>query len=152
MELNPIALQYIYDETLFHFNGETQISTKNDTFLGENKSNISILSNKSFDKSDIDLLEKILLALNLKFEDIALIQKKESREVYAEIVSETKPKKIVLFGLSPFEINMKDLTLNKYEILESNGTKILQGDPFEQYHNDPSKKKALWFALQKLIA
>ena len=152
MELNPIALQYIYDETLFHFNGETQITTKNKDFIGDNKSQISVVSKKSLDKTDLELLEKILLALNLKFDDIALIQAKDSRDEYSTILATTKPQKIVLFGLSPFEINLKDITLNKYEIIETAGVKILQGASFDEYHNDPSKKKALWFALQKLVA
>lgn len=152
MEINPIALQFIYDETLFHFNEEIQISSKNKDFLGENKSHVSIFSHKKLDKDEIELLKKILLALKLSFEDIALIESKANSEEYYKILSIVRPKKIILFGLTPFEIGLKEVTLNKYEILEDfKNMDILQGDPFSNYHNDPSKKKALWLSLQRLI-
>lgn len=148
MSLNPIALEFIFNETLFHFKDETQISYKNSNYLGDNQSNISIISSKKLAKTDLDLLSKILAALQLSFDDVAIIDEKLD---YAAIIPVTEPKKIILFGLNPFEIGIKDTAIANYEIIEKDNIKILQSEVFESYHDDSSKKKALWYALKKLI-
>jgi len=111
--INPVALSYIFEETLFHFSDELIISSKNEDFIGSNNSNISIICGKTLSKSDLGLLEKILKALSLSFDDIALIENKESLDL-PEFIEKLSPKKIVLFGINTFEIGLKDVSLNVY--------------------------------------
>lgn len=150
MELNPIALQFMFDETLFHFNNETFINNSNRKYTGENKSNITIITKQKFTPTDFELLIKILGALKFSLDDIALYTS-TSGEEYKLILEELKPKNIILFGINPFEIGLRETVINVYDIGNLPEYNILQAEKFSFYHTDALKKKALWFALQKLF-
>ncbi len=151
MDLNPMALGYIFEDTLFHFTNDGFISVKNNAYFGDNHSNITIVSKKHFQKEDFDLFVKILAALKLSLDDVALVCKKP--EVgFHELIRSLDPKKVILFGINPFEIGFKDAVANTYEIIEVGTIQLLQAEDFSVYHLDASKKKALWLNLQKLLA
>lgn len=148
--INPMSLKYLFEEELFFFSDDTFTPTKsNDGVIGENKSKISILSKKPLDKSDLQLLEKILIALKLSFSDVAINTNLNVKP--AEFIEQQTPKTLLLFGLSPYEAGFPSITMSSYEILEHEGIKILNAEDFEKYSSAPDKKKALWFALQKLF-
>ena len=61
-ELNPMSIQFLFEDTFFHFDEGQFISKKNTKFFGENKSNICLISKSTFLNDDFDLLSKILSA------------------------------------------------------------------------------------------
>lgn len=150
MELNPIALQFMFDETLFHFNNETFISTSNKKYTGDNKSNITLISKQKFTPADFELLIKILGALKFSLDDVALYIPNNDED-YKQLLIDLNPKHIILFGINPFEIGLRETVINVYDIEQLSNYSILQAEKFSFYHTDALKKKALWFALQKLF-
>jgi DNA polymerase III psi subunit len=150
-ELNPMSIQFLFEDTFFHFNEGQFISQKNTRFFGENKSNICLISKSTFQNDDFDLLSKILSALKMSLDDVALISQKPE-EGYLELIKELKTKKIILFDINPFEIGFTNIASNTYEIVEFENIQLLQAEKFNEYHINPVKKKALWLSLQKLFA
>ena len=148
-KLNPIALKFLFEEDLYFFQTNSDGPKKNERklFLGKNNKNISILSPIELTDDQLNLLGKILSALSLSFDDVAIITNQNSLE-FLEI---TKPNKILLFGVSPFEIGFKDITLNAYESTEIDNIKILQAEKFDFYQTNIDKKKALWLSLQRFF-
>ena len=150
MKINPMSLKFLFEEELFFFSNESISPAKNNKgFIGENNSNISILSTEELSKDDLAFLEKILLALKLGFSDVAI--KSDKNKDIKEFLTTTKPNKLILFGTSPFEAGYESVTVNTYEIVEVDAVKILQAENFSKYLTAADKKKALWFALQKLF-
>ena len=150
MELNPIAHKFIFDDNLFYFTDDFFVSSSSEEYFGKNNSKILILTNSKFGKEDFELFSKILAALKLTLDDIALIDYKHAN--IQEFIERIEPKKIILCGLTPFEIGLQEHVLNTYEIKDISTYNLLQAEKFNFYHTDASKKKALWFALQKLLA
>lgn len=149
MDLNPIAIKFLFEESLFYFNDDVFIQTNNQEYYGKNKSNIILLSSNKFLKDDFELLSKILAALKLSLDDVALLDNKAFLNM--DFIKDLNPKKIILFGINPFEIGLKDIVSNTYEIVELDKIRLMQAERFSFYHTDASKKKALWFSLQKLL-
>lgn len=150
MELNPIALRYIFDQELFYFPEEKIAPTTKNGIIGRNLKKISIISATNLNPTETALLEKILVALQLTFDDISLFTHQNQEATLLKLQT-TTPSSVITFGVSPFEFGIKDIALQDYEIKETPEFKILQAEKFELYLARADKKKALWFALQKLF-
>lgn len=145
-----MSLKFLFEEELFFFSNETLNPTTNNGTIGENKKSISILTKKTLDKPELKLLEKILTALNLSFADVIINTDQEKQ--LTEFITTHQPKKLLLFGISPYEVGFTNITMNTYEIIDHDGIKILSAEDFSKYTTAADKKKALWYALQKLFS
>lgn len=151
MELNPIALKYIFTNELFYFPEDGIAPTTKNGIIGGNAKNISIICSKNLNQAETALLEKILMALQLTFDDVSLFIH-ENQEATLLKLESLAPQSVISFGVSPFEFGIKDITLQPYELKELAEFKLLQAEDFEYYLTQADKKKALWFALQKLFS
>ena len=154
MKINEHALKFIFNETLFRQEENTisEIDT-NINFLGKNKKGILVFvpsNEKVIEENDKVFLLKILTSIGLHLDDIVITtpQKEDSFNFYKKTFS---PSKIILFGVKPFEIDIKDIEVPTYEIKDFDNLPILHIDSLMNIQNDLAKKKALWTNLKQLF-
>ena len=154
MEINQHALKFIFNETLFRIENSVVQAIETDiNFLGKNEKNILIItkSHKEIleDNSKV-FLSKILNSVGLQLEDVVIINPK--KEANLTFYNNTfSPKKIILFGIKPFEIGIQNIEIPTYEIKDYENIPVLHIDDLNTIQSDVSKKKALWTNLKQLF-
>jgi DNA polymerase III psi subunit len=164
LDIAPEALGNIFSDTIY-VKGETHnaqpkkeaevIQTDeavNFNFKGGNKKEILILiesSGEGVNQADLNFLLKILGAVKLQESDVAIINPKDQN---FEISKAAFPiKTILIFGVNPFEVGIKDQNFTSYDIHQWNGKNVLKGDTLSTISQNQDKKKALWVNLQRLF-
>jgi hypothetical protein len=154
MEINQHALKFIFNETLFRIENSVVQAIETDiNFLGKNEKNILIItkSHKEIleDNSKV-FLSKILNSVGLQLDDVVIINPK--KEANLTFYNNTfSPKKIILFGIKPFEIGIQNIEIPTYEIKDYENIPVLHIDDLNTIQSDVSKKKALWTNLKQLF-
>jgi hypothetical protein len=154
MKINQHALKYIFTETLFRQQEGSLQNTETDIkFLGKNNKNILIIAPNHEDvmnNSNQSFLIKILNSIGLQLEDVIIINpKKEAKFSFYD--TSFSPSKIILFGVKPFEIDIKNVDIPTYEIKDFENKPVLYIDDLKTIQGDLPKKKALWMNLKQLF-
>jgi hypothetical protein len=154
MNINQHALKYIFTETLFRQEGGIVQSIETDiNFLGKNNKSILIITPEHedvMDNSNQSFLIKILNSIGLQLDDVIIINpKKEAKFSFYD--TSFSPNKIILFGVKPFEIDIKNIDIPTYEIRDFKNKPILYIDDLKTIQGDLAKKKALWTNLKQLF-
>ena len=154
MEINQHALKYIFNETLFRQESTPALQIKTDIkFLGKNNKNILIITPSHEDVMKIaeqEFLEKILNSIGLLLDDTVIINPKKEAQ-FSFYTDTFSPSKIILFGVKPFEIDIKNIEIPTYEIKDFDNMPILHIDELKIIQTDLAKKKALWTNLKQLF-
>ncbi len=120
---------------------------------GSNHKKVAVLFHTQ-EQTDIDttlenFLMKILAAVKLDIEDIALIHTKDFDTEQAEAQLDLlRPTVVIAFNCTP---PMKTPSKDLYSIYKSGNTSVLLADDLALLHTDKMKKKQLWEALQLLF-
>jgi len=154
MKINQHALKYIFNETLFRQENTTIQKIETDLeYLGGNNKEILIITpahKEILIEEEKKFLIKILNSIGLQLEDVVIVnQKKEAP--YSFYSNPFNPKKLILFGVKPFEIGIKEVDIPTYEIKDFQNTPILYVDKLTTIQSDLAKKKALWTNLKQLF-
>ena len=85
----------------------------------KNKKNILIVvpdndATEVIKKNDLLFLEKILNSIGLTTEDIVIVNN-QSKEKWTTFVRDFSPKKVLFFGIKPFELGIKELEIKLEE-------------------------------------
>ncbi|MCS7005512.1 MAG: hypothetical protein NZM38_09320 [Cytophagales bacterium] len=124
-------------------------------FYGTNKKNILIIlemRTPDFLKTlEFTLLDKILQAVHLTLNEVAIINLTENKSLtWEEIIQAFSPKKIILFGVSPFRLKLRtSFSPNKISFFQN--ITILATYTLTDLGQDRNKKIALWNALKQLF-
>ncbi len=126
------------------------------TYMGQNNKQICILVSDAeaefLSEKDETFLLKILQAVNLSFNDVALINGHNlSETTIADALVQVSYKILICFGDAPEDINLKKY-LTKYEYLSDEQDRIyLQADALLDIAADRSRKQQLWKCLQEIF-
>lgn len=154
---NPFALQYLMNETLFRNKAGIVVNTVHNEleaqplkFWGANEKNILFLLYHSkpdyFTEGAKDAFLKILSALKLSIEDVAVFNNGGTEELPFETIRTFfNPKICIFMGWKAEEGNAP---LN--EIVEQNGIMMLSTYNFEEMLEDDEKKRAFWKSMKAL--
>jgi hypothetical protein len=160
-ELKGKYLKYVYTEGIYWINAEvhelakdpTSVSSLKTHFLGGNGKNILILtdhdSSDQFPESQRTFLIKILQAIHLSLEDIAIVSQ-QTNYTKALFLTDFNPKIIIFIETSPSLLD-KALNDEKYVIGKHPDYLYLYTDSLAAIENDQEKKKLLWKNLKSLF-
>ncbi len=168
LKLSGSHLPHIYHETVYRLGDnkpldeadmgtdEEGLDLQNATY-GKNLKKIAILvsypEKEVIDDSDLTFLEKILAAVKLTSEHVVIINlsKLPDNYNYDQIQHDWSPQCLIAFGVTFFDINIKEETFNLYELKEYNSCRFLNGDALKTIAQNQDKKKALWVNLQRMF-
>ncbi len=160
--LNPNALRYFINETLYSF----EITPVDETapidppttpayaYLGENRKNfLFILENQQhsfFSEAALDAFSKTIMALGLTMADIAVynLDMSSGSTDIGPLLSFFNPKKLVFSGVSPLDLGLTKGDLNV--VFEHGNSSCLFTYSFEEMLTDTQKKKLFWTQLKTL--
>lgn len=160
MEDKKIAYYHLFDDELYMSadrNEEPDFEQSGDisqfSFLGQNKKGIGFLVNypseQYLPQNQLDFLSKILSAIKLGLDDIAILNVATHMGKEKELPSIFR--KMVFLGPQPFPFGFQDIQINKYEIAESDGKVVLYCDTLDLISKSTDMKGALWTNLQRMF-
>jgi DNA polymerase III psi subunit len=101
--------------------------------------------------ADLELLEKILGAVQLNLQNVEVIEMSKNKGLNLEhIFTQKFVNQLISFGVMMSEVNLM-LRLTPYQILETKGVKFISGVSLTDLQNDVPKKKLLWTALKEMF-
>ncbi len=157
-KLSQEALALIFNEPIYALGKkkkETSEAEDNKGYLGENGKKVLILVSYPnalhLPTKELALLENILKALQMGLQDVAVVNLAKNKKTYQELEVEFQFEKLVLFNVNAFELGLKDVKVNLYELNLASGKQILSSDSLEKISADFNKKKALWAGLQRMF-
>jgi len=126
------------------------------SYVGQNNQRIVILiddSQSAFgSEGDRDFLSKILGAVKLTFNDVALVNIAANTSLSVDILESIFVfKKLISFG-PPLNILFPGNSFSHYKIARYKETEILWSDSLEEIQQDKQKKVKLWEELKKLFS
>ncbi len=157
IQLSSILVEKLYSKTLVDLNAAKSPAIKtapeNLNWLGNNEKNVVIVVNEPqaayLQDSDLNLLVGILTACKLSMADIALLNvNKNSTAHYQQLNSTLNPSTIILFGVSPEELDFP-LNFPPFQLQAYNGQHYLYAPALNALASDVALKKQLWLCLQK---
>ncbi|HYH57182.1 MAG TPA: hypothetical protein VD772_11250 [Anseongella sp.] len=124
-------------------------------YLGENRRFVLVLvsypGEEYLPAAEKAYLEKVLGAVNLNLEDIALLNyARYADRKYAELKAFFAFAGLLLFGVAPQQLQIPGPVLPYHLGLVEN-VKILAADSPEVFRPDPAKKKQLWAELKRIF-
>ncbi|MGB3588486.1 MAG: hypothetical protein WBA23_18210 [Tunicatimonas sp.] len=152
LESNVDFLPFFFQEPVYvvdEAQGETVYQP-----LGENRCRILLLVEElethHVSDSGKELLEKILLALKLSFEDVCLVNVSHCKTPN-QLESKLEFKSCISFGMPPEDWQFSNFS-RKYEVIKDESERaFLWADPLSEIATDVEKKKALWLSLKTLF-
>lgn len=125
-------------------------------FYGNNLKNIAFLVNNSLKKFTsspaLDSLGKILVALKLDFDDVAVFSTADFPQLsLQEIVSILNPKQLILMGSDPID-SSDNPNHPPYSIYFLAEAVVMKTPSFDEIIISDEKKREFWSAIKKLMA
>ncbi len=166
---DPVALAYLMSETLFAIPGEEdgrketsiQVATPEITFLGKNLSgylfifqNYSTSGQHRMPDEEMEAFEKILTALKLSVEDIALLNIADPGSItLARLLTFFKPQKTVFLGTDIVLNGIEDLSNPPafHRTVSYQKTEFLHTFSFAEMMTDVDRKRQFWNSLKTLL-
>jgi hypothetical protein len=156
LQLNPLSVAHLFSSGIISLHKTDVKATENTVaFLGKNLSHITIvvndLNNFYISEEDLNVLSKMLIACKLTLEHIALINIGKVPTNWAAIKTSLNPQKLILFGVTPTQIELP-IIFPEYHLQSYNDTTFLLSDSIENISADKLLKSKLWISLQNLFA
>lgn len=123
-------------------------------FKGSNKRNVLVIVDQPAEEyinaGDESFLGKVLGAIKLNINDIAIVNFPKNNDLNKESLLKFNAGKYLIFGVEESKL-FKD-NLPPYQIIEmENSKQVLNCASLSTIANDPTQKKLLWAALQKMF-
>lgn len=175
---DPVALRYLMSDTLFDI-GETDLddadladvnaeftlaqeTSKNQelTFLGKNQSGFLFVFHDQarpeqhrLPDPEMEAFEKILGALELKIDDIALINIASIQPNFSDLLSFFKPRKVIVLGTPLHLTGLHDLESQPalHQVFFKEKLSVLHSYSFNEMMDNVDRKRAFWSNMKLLI-
>ena len=120
------------------------------SYSGNNSSEVMILVNEEVNEKDLLLLSKILGAVKLDLENVALV--KADKEFYENLSALTKfdAQILISFGVTCTEIQQLDIQ-SKYAPTTLEDRIVIIADTLSELHQNQELKKQLWSTLKEVF-
>ena len=160
IELAPFLIQELYKNCLVEFEvqkqAERNLPVSSFNILGNNKKRVIIIveNNETLYLPDdqLSFLLGILSACKLTMEDVAIINLKKNKAVtYKAIEQELKAEKIILFGISPAQIELP-LEFPLYQIQLYNNQTYITAAILTYIQDNKAEKTKLWNCLKQIFS
>lgn len=169
---DPVALGFLMSDTLFDLDESEplQVETKGTIvgeiksselgFFGGNRSGLLFITSFSSEptqhrlpSAEMEAFEKILDALKLKVDDIALINIAAEQPEFSALLSYFNPEKVVVLGTSLRLKGLGDLDVQPtlHQVHTQDKLSILHSYSFSEMMDDVDKKRVFWSNLKLLI-
>ena len=124
------------------------------SYKGANNNGVVIIVNQPeelhINAQDEDFLSKILGAVKLDIQEVAIVNHARQQNLNETSLTAIAPRKCIFFG-----VNTSLLLQNQFPAYQCvkfrEDLEVLDCDPLATIAADPSKKKLLWTALQKMF-
>ncbi len=160
IQLPAIVLQDLFKNSLIDLNAgkaSTQVVIAAAfAFLGRNEKRIAIIVNEAttiyLPDEELNFLMGILTACKLSMADVALVNiSKTLATTYTEIEEQLNAEKILLFGVSPAQLQLP-LQFPNYQIQKYNSQVYIAAPALKVLHGDKEEKTKLWNCLKQVFA
>ncbi len=160
IELTAFLIQELYKNSLIEFDAKEQIEknlpVSSFNILGNNRRRVIIIveNNETLYLPDnqLNFLLGILSACKLTMEDVAIMNITKNKAVtYKAIDLELKAEKIILFGVSPAQIELP-LEFPLYQIQQYNKQTYITAAMLPDIQDDKAEKTKLWNCLKQIFS
>jgi hypothetical protein len=160
IQLTPFLLQELFKKSLIELDAselhEERSSASSFTILGNNRQRIIILvaddETLYLPDEQLNFLLGILSACGLTMEDVAIVNTKKNRNLtYKAIELELKAASILLFGVSPAQINLP-IEFPHYQVQSFNNQTYLAAPVLQELKDNKAEKTKLWNCLKQFFA
>jgi hypothetical protein len=159
LHLSPTVIFDLYRDVLVDTNSpkprQTSVKSKSISFLGENGKRIAILVNNDeisyLPDNELQFLTGILTACKLDLADVAIINLAKNSSInYSLLSEELSAEKILLFGVSPNDIDLP-LQFPNYQVQRYNNQIYLSSPVLSALIVDKNEKLKLWNSLKQVF-
>lgn len=124
---------------------------KRPAYMGGNKKQVAVIvdnpSARHIDETDQSFLLKVLGALQLALDDVAIINMSRETALSAKVIAALPCTRCILFA--PHTTLVK---ATPYHPIEAEGVTFIKSTSLENLRNDVLEKKKLWVALKNVFA
>ncbi len=159
MVLPPDTLYDLYKNVLVDdaAKNHTSANKKANGFsiLGNNSRQITILVSSAefihLPDAELNFLMGVLAACKLSMDNVAILNIDKNNSVtYQGIAAELKANSVLLFGITPAQIELP-LQFPNYQIQKYNNQVYLSAPPLSTIQNDKAEKMKLWNCLKQIF-
>lgn len=160
IQFPPFLIQELYKNSLVEFDAKEQVEKNlpisSFNILGNNRSRVIIVVENDetlyLPDDQLNFLLGILSACKLTKEDVAIININKNKAVsYKAIALELKAEKIILFGVSPDQIDLP-LEFPFYQIQQYDKQTYVTAAKLPDIEKDKAEKTKLWNCLKQVFA
>ena len=160
IQLPAFLIQELYKNSLVEFESPKpvqKIEVKSSiNILGNNRSKVIIVVENNeaafLPDNQLNFLLEILSACKLTMEDVAIINIHINKAItYKAITLELKAEKIILFGVTPAQLNLP-VEFPSYQIQPYNNQTYVTAAMLANIESDKTEKTKLWNCLKQIFA
>ena len=160
IQLPAFLIQELYKNSLVEFESPKpvqKIEVKSSiNILGNNRSKVIIVVENNeaafLPDNQLNFLLGILSACKLTMEDVAIINIYINKAItYKAITFELKAEKIILFGVTPAQLNLP-VEFPSYQIQQYNNQTYVTAAMLANIESDKTEKTKLWNCLKQIFA
>ena len=160
IQLPAFLIQELYKNSLVEFESPKpvqKIEVKSSiNILGNNRSKVIIVVENNeaafLPDNQLNFLLGILSACKLTMEDVAIINIYINKAItYKAITFELKAEKIILFGVTPAQLNLP-VEFPSYQIQQYNNQTYVTAAMLADIESDKTEKTKLWNCLKQIFA
>lgn len=160
IQLPAFLIQELYKNSLVEFESPEpvqKIEVKSSiNILGNNRSKVIIVVENNeaafLPDNQLNFLLGILSACKLTMEDVAIINIYINKAItYKAITFELKAEKIILFGVTPAQLNLP-VEFPSYQIQQYNNQTYVTAAMLADIESDKTEKTKLWNCLKQIFA
>ena len=160
IQLPAFLIQELYKNSLVEFESPKpvqKIEVKSSiNILGNNRSKVIIVVENNeaafLPDNQLNFLLGILSACKLTMEDVAIINIYINKAItYKAILLELKAEKIILFGVTPAQLNLP-VEFPSYQIQQYNNQTYVTSAMLANIESDKTEKTKLWNCLKQIFA
>jgi hypothetical protein len=160
IQLTPFLIQELFKNSLIESNNPEPVK-KSDAaasfaILGHNRKKIIILVANDetlyLPDEQLNFLLGILSACSLTMEDVAIINTRKNKNItYKAIEHELKGEKVILFGVTPAQINLP-IEFPQYQVQAFNSQTYLTAAMLPEIQENKAEKAKLWNCLKQIFS
>jgi hypothetical protein len=160
IQLTPFLIQELFKNSLVE-SGSPEPVKKRDAaasfaILGHNRKKIIILVANDetlyLPDEQLNFLLGILSACSLTMEDVAIINTRKNKNItYKAIEQELKGEKVILFGVTPVQINLP-IEFPQYQVQAFNSQTYLTAAMLSEIQENKAEKAKLWNCLKQIFS
>ncbi|MDN3658700.1 hypothetical protein QWZ08_23865 [Ferruginibacter paludis] len=160
IQLTPFLIQELFKNSLVESDNPEPVkkpdAAASFAILGHNRKKIIILVANDetlyLPDEQLNFLLGILSACSLTMEDVAIINTRKNKNItYKAIEQELKGEKVILFGVTPAQINLP-IEFPQYQVQAFNSQTYLTAAMLPEIQENKAEKARLWNCLKQIFS